>query len=71
MGDQGHPGAHKESLVHQDLAQDPWILFSKQVHPLLRDAVLEAAQSEEIVPKDVHGTFANHSAATSEFTLTS
>ncbi|MGA9306705.1 MAG: LysR substrate-binding domain-containing protein [Candidatus Sulfotelmatobacter sp.] len=55
MGDQGHPGAHKESLVHQDLAQDPWILFSKQVHPLLRDAVLEAAQSEEIVPKDVHG----------------
>jgi hypothetical protein len=41
-------------LVLEDLAQDAWILFSKQVHPLLRDAILEAAESEKIVPKDVH-----------------
>jgi DNA-binding transcriptional LysR family regulator len=50
----GHPAAHKESLVLEDLAQDAWILFSKQVHPLLRDAILEAAQREAIVPKDLH-----------------
>jgi DNA-binding transcriptional LysR family regulator len=49
----GQPAAHKESLVLEDLAQDPWILFSKQVHPLLRDAILEAAQGKEIMPKDV------------------
>ena len=52
---EGHAAAHKESLVLEDLAQDAWILFSKQVHPLLRDAILEAAEGEEIVPKDVHG----------------
>ena len=52
---EGHPAAHKESLVLQDLAQDAWILFSKQVHPLLRDAILEAAEGKQIVPKDVHG----------------
>jgi DNA-binding transcriptional LysR family regulator len=49
-----HAAAHKESLVLKDLAQDAWILFSKQVHPLLRSAIIEAAQREEIVPKDVH-----------------
>ena len=51
---EGHPAAHKESLVLEDLAQDAWILFSKQVHPLLRDAIVEAAQREAIVPEDVH-----------------
>jgi len=51
---EGHAAAQKESLVLEDLAQDAWILFSKQVHPLLRSAIIEAAQREEIVPKDVH-----------------
>ena len=51
---EGHAAADKRSLVLQDLAQDEWILFSKQVHPLLHDAILEAAQREAIVPKDVH-----------------
>jgi hypothetical protein len=41
-------------LVLEDLAQDAWILFSQQVHPLLRCAIVEAAQREAIVPKDVH-----------------
>jgi DNA-binding transcriptional LysR family regulator len=51
---EGHAAAHKGSLVLQDLAQDAWILFSKQVHPLLRSAIIDAAQREGIVPKDVH-----------------
>jgi DNA-binding transcriptional LysR family regulator len=51
---EGHAAAHKESLVLKDLALDAWILFSKQVHPLLRGAILDAAQREDIVPKDIH-----------------
>jgi DNA-binding transcriptional LysR family regulator len=42
----GHAAAQKESLVLKDLAQDAWILFSKQVHPLLRGAIVEAAWSD-------------------------
>ncbi len=51
---EGHAAAHKESLILEDLAQDAWILFSKQVHPLLRGAIIEAAEREAVVPKDVH-----------------
>lgn len=51
---EGHAAAQKESLVLEDLAQDAWILFSKQVHPILRGAIIDAAQREEIVPKDIH-----------------
>ena len=51
---EGHAAANKDSLVLEDLADDAWILFSKQVHPLLRSAIIETAQREEIVPKDIH-----------------
>jgi DNA-binding transcriptional LysR family regulator len=50
----GHTAAQNESLLLQDLAQDGWILFSKHVHPLLRDGIIEVAQREAIVLKDVH-----------------
>jgi DNA-binding transcriptional LysR family regulator len=49
-----HPGARKESLALQDLAKDEWILFSNRVHPVLHDAIIEAARCESIIPKDVH-----------------
>jgi DNA-binding transcriptional LysR family regulator len=53
-----HPVAHKERLVLQDLAKDKWILFPKRVHPLLYDAVMDAAQRESIAPKHAHDVIA-------------
>jgi DNA-binding transcriptional LysR family regulator len=49
-----HPAAHKERLVLQDLAKDEWILFAKRVHPLVHDAIMDAARRESIVPKHAH-----------------
>ena len=49
-----HPAAHKERLVLQDLANDEWILFAKRVHPLMREAIMDAARRESIVPKHGH-----------------
>jgi DNA-binding transcriptional LysR family regulator len=49
-----HPAAHKERLVLQDLAQDEWILFAKRVHPLVHEAIMDAARRESIVPKHAH-----------------
>ncbi len=53
-----HTAAHKEQLVLQDLAKDEWILFAKRVHPLLYEAVMEAARRESIVPKHAHDVMA-------------
>jgi DNA-binding transcriptional LysR family regulator len=49
-----HPAAHKERLVLQDLANDHWILFAKRVHPLVHEAIMDAARRESIVPKHAH-----------------
>ena len=49
-----HQCARKESVALQDLARDEWILFSNRVHPLLHDAIIEAARCGSIIPKDVH-----------------
>lgn len=53
-----HAAAHKEQLVLQDLAKDEWILFAKRVHPLLYEAVMEAARRESIIPKHAHDVMA-------------
>jgi len=49
-----HPAAEKERLDLRDLAGDEWILFAKRVHPLVHDAIIEAARRESIVPKREH-----------------
>jgi len=51
---ENHPAAHKERLVLQDLAKDDWILFAKRVHPLVHEAIMDAARRESIVPKHAH-----------------
>jgi len=51
---ENHPAAHKERLVLQDLAKDEWILFAKRVHPLVHEAIMDAARRESIVPKHAH-----------------
>jgi DNA-binding transcriptional LysR family regulator len=53
-----HAAARKEHLVLQDLAKDEWILFAKRVHPLLYEAVMEAAGRESIIPKHAHDVMA-------------
>jgi DNA-binding transcriptional LysR family regulator len=55
---ENHPAAHKERLVLQDLAKDEWILFAKRVHPLLHEAIMDAARRESIAPKHAHDVFA-------------
>jgi DNA-binding transcriptional LysR family regulator len=53
-----HPAAHKERLVLQNLAKDKWILFPKQVHPLLYEAVMDTARRESIALKHAHNVIA-------------
>jgi DNA-binding transcriptional LysR family regulator len=38
----------------QDLAMDEWILFSRRVHPVVHDAIMEAARREGIAPRRAH-----------------
>lgn len=52
-----HPAAGKERLTLRDLAQDEWIVFARQVHPVIYDAILETAHLEAIAPRDAHDTF--------------
>lgn len=54
---ENHAAAHKEHLALRDLADDEWILFAKQVHPIVYDAILETARRDAIVPKDAHDIF--------------
>ena len=37
-----------------DIAKDDWILFAKQVHPVLHDAIIDTAHKQGIVPKHAH-----------------
>jgi DNA-binding transcriptional LysR family regulator len=54
---ENHQAAHKERLALRDLAEDEWILFAKQVHPIVHGAILETARREAIAPKDAHDVF--------------
>jgi DNA-binding transcriptional LysR family regulator len=51
---ESHAAAEKEQLALQDLAKDEWILFARRVHPIVHDAIMEAARREGIVPKRGH-----------------
>ena len=46
-----HTAAQKEHIVLQDLAKDEWILFARRVHPVVHDAIMDAARREGIAPK--------------------
>ena len=52
-----HPSVRKDRLTLRDLASDQWILFAKQVHPIIRDTILETARGEAIAPEIVHDVF--------------
>jgi DNA-binding transcriptional LysR family regulator len=49
-----HPAARQERLVLQDLAKDEWILLAKRVHPLVYEAIMDAALRESIIPNHAH-----------------
>ncbi len=51
---QAHAAAQKELIALQDLARDEWILFARRVHPVIHDAILDAARRDGITPKHVH-----------------
>jgi DNA-binding transcriptional LysR family regulator len=51
---EGHPAAEKEHLVLQDLANDEWILFSRRVHPIVHEAIMDSARRGGIAPKRGH-----------------
>jgi DNA-binding transcriptional LysR family regulator len=49
-----HTAASQESVLLRDLARDEWILFGPRTHPIVHDAILNAARSEGIAPKHSH-----------------
>jgi DNA-binding transcriptional LysR family regulator len=51
---QVHAAAQKEEIAFQDLAKDEWILFARRSHPVVRDAIMDAAQRQGIAPKHAH-----------------
>jgi DNA-binding transcriptional LysR family regulator len=51
---QTHAAAQKVDIALQDLAGDEWILFARRAHPVVHDAIMDAAQREGIVPKHAH-----------------
>jgi DNA-binding transcriptional LysR family regulator len=51
---QAHAAAQKEEVAFQDLAKDEWILFARRSHPVVRDAIMDAAQRHGIAPKRAH-----------------
>ena len=51
---ESHPAAQKEYVALQDLTQDDWILFGRRVHPVIHDAIMDAAGREGISPKNAH-----------------
>jgi DNA-binding transcriptional LysR family regulator len=51
---QAHAAAQKEEIAFQDLAKDEWILFARRSHPVVRDAIMVAAQRHGIAPKHAH-----------------
>lgn len=57
-----HTALKKDRLQLHDLRKDQWILFARQVHPMIHDAIVATARQEAIVPKDAHETFTAHQA---------
>ncbi len=51
---QTHTAAQKEQVALHDLAKDEWILFARRVHPVVHDAIMDAARREGIAPKHAH-----------------
>jgi len=51
---QTHAAAQREEIALQDLAGDEWILFARRAHPVIRDAIMNAALREGIAPKRAH-----------------
>ncbi len=51
-----HAAAQKEQIALQDLAKDQLILFARRVHPVIHDAIIEAARRVGIAPKHSHDT---------------
>ena len=51
---ENHAAAQKEHLALEDLAKDEWILFTRRVHPVVHDAIMNAARREGIAPKRAH-----------------
>jgi DNA-binding transcriptional LysR family regulator len=51
---EGHAAAQKEHVSLQDLTKDDWILFGRRVHPVVHDAIVDAARREGISPKNAH-----------------
>jgi DNA-binding transcriptional LysR family regulator len=49
-----HTAAEKKSIALQDLARDEWILFARRVHPVVHDAIQDAAMREGIALKRAH-----------------
>jgi DNA-binding transcriptional LysR family regulator len=49
-----HAAAQQDTVSLQDLAKDEWILFGRRVHPILHEAILNAARFAGIVPKHGH-----------------
>ena len=49
-----HDAAHKDTVSLEDLAKDEWILFGPRVHPLVHDAILNAAKRVGVIPKRAH-----------------
>jgi DNA-binding transcriptional LysR family regulator len=53
-----HAAIHNERLVLSDLAKDNWILFARQVHPTIHDAILDTASRGGIAPQKAHDIMA-------------
>ena len=51
---QAHVAAHQEEIALHDLAADEWILFARRAHPVVHDAIMEAAQRGGIARKHAH-----------------
>ena len=49
-----HAAAQKEEVRLQDLARDEWILFARRAHPIIYEAIIDAAQRQGIAPKQAH-----------------
>ena len=57
-----HAAAQKEQVALQDLAKDEWILFARRVHPVVHDAIIDAARRAGIAPKHAHDTITSQEA---------
>ena len=62
LSQKAHAASQKEQIVLQDLAKDEWILFARRVHPVVHDAIIDAARREGITPKHAHDTITSQEA---------